>query len=81
MKDCKRCDLSNYCADKEANVCVKDLKPGDIITFYDSCGRMQWENQKVAGVYPGAIEFENGVGINIIFVTQINLVFRQSFPQ
>ena len=71
MKNCKRCSLRNYCTDKEMEICVKDLKSGDIITFYDPCGKMYWEHKKVACVYPGVVEFDDGVGINIIFVTQI----------
>lgn len=81
MHDCKNCIYGGKpelgCSNREEDICVKELKVGDKIEFFDPCGNVT-EVATIKGISKTLnLEFEEGDWfINGLYVTKIKILNR-----
>ena len=74
MRNCKKCDIEQWCEDKDKDLCVMELKKGDKIKFIDSNESNPNKAEYISTVTEVTktqnVSFE-GWGINGIYITNI----------
>ena len=80
MHDCKNCIYGGKpelgCSNREEAICVKELKVGDVIEFFDPCGNVT-EIATIKEISKTLnFDFEGNWGINGLFVTNIKILNR-----
>lgn len=75
-RNCDKCDIEEWCLNKEKPICNMELKEGDVIDFTDSMSGKRHTNELITDrVWNGNLEFgkgKEGWAINGVFVADIN---------
>lgn len=70
IKNCEKCDIENWCENKEKELCVMMLKPGDKIKFIDSNSGKEYTDIVKEITKTQNVDFQDW-GINGVYVTNI----------
>ena len=84
MHDCKHCIYGVKpklgCSNREEEICLKELKVGDKIQFYDPYNSKVTETEIIREITKTLNLTFDGWGINGAFVTKIKILERDGLP-